>query len=82
MESTTSLKMVKGADLESKGDFFTIRHYDTEIFTYDKTTKKAHILLNCSVTSNKQIKRAIEFFDVDNDNVIIKENKEKWGYHR
>ncbi len=82
MGTTTELKLVKGANLESNDGIFTINHYDTEIFTYDRTTKKAHILLNCSVTSNKQIKRAIDFFDVDNDNVIIKENKEKWGYSR
>ena len=78
----TNLKLVKGANLQTNDGIFSIHHYGTEIFTWDQATKKAHILLNCSVTSNKQIKRAIDFFDVDNDNVIIKENKTKWGYHR
>ena len=82
MGTTTELKMVKGAILESKDDFFSIRHYDTEIFTYDKATKEAHMLLNCSVTSNKQIQRAINFFKVAEDKRVITLCGTKWGYHR
>ncbi len=74
----TELKLVKGAILEKKNNFHTIRHYNTEIFTYDEITKIAHTLINCSKTSNVQIKSALKYFDPKD--VIVKKNKKKWSY--
>lgn len=75
----TSLKLVKGTSLFHKEGKISIRHYDTDIFKYDINTKKAWMLLNCSVTSNKMVKRAIDFFNIDESNLKV-EHAPKWSY--
>lgn len=75
------LKMVKRAVLKNDNGVFIIEHYDTKIFEYNPKNKEAWCLLNCSVTSNKQIYAAIEFFGLKASEVKADLNKEKWGYH-
>jgi hypothetical protein len=77
-----SLKLSKGVksvyDCMGKDNVFSLVHYDTTIFTYNETTKKAWTLQNCSMTSNKQIKRAVEWFkplEIERIN-----NPIKWGF--
>ncbi len=74
------LKFVKNAHIEKEGVVFIIRHYDTPIFQFDTKTEKAHALMDCSVTSNKQIRYAIEFFCVNPKNLTQENNPEKWSY--
>lgn len=78
MNQTTELKLVKKAHLETNGIVSQIRHYDTIIFLYNQDTKIASCLMNCSVTSNKQIKYAIEFFRPEKVNEKL--NEDKWGF--
>lgn len=77
---TKELKMVKGSNLFSSDGLITIEHYDTVIFTFDNATKKAWCLWNCSVTSNKMIKRAIDFFCVVGSKITHEYNSDKWSY--
>ncbi len=78
----TDLKLVKSAVLKHENGVFFIEHYDTKIFEYNPENKEAWCVLNCSKTSNTQIKMAIEFFSLDVENVTVKYNAKKWGYHR
>jgi len=79
MEKTTSLKMVKRATLVNENGVFLIHHYNTKIFEYNPENKEAWAYLNCSLTSNKQIKYAIEFFSLDADSIKIKYSP-KWAF--
>ena len=76
------LKFVKNAHIEKKGAVFIIRHYDTPIFQFDTKTDKAEALTNCSITSNKQIRYAIDFFCVKPENLTKTEHSEKWGFSK
>ena len=76
-----SLKLVKNAHLEnddSDKNILKIRHYETVIFVIHTVDSEAIVLKDCSVTSNKQIRYAIEFFKPTK----IQENfvMEKWQY--
>ena len=74
------LKLVKNAHLENNvsENTMSIKHYETIIFKIHTVSKIAECLKNCSVTSNKQIKYAIEFFNPVE--LIETENPLKWGY--
>lgn len=74
-----SLKMVKQSVLRMDGDKQIITHYEIDIFVYDTQTRKAECLKNCSMTSNRMIQRAIEFF---NPVEVIEKHAEKWSYSR
>jgi len=72
------VKLVKNAHLENQDGVFKIVHYDTVIFEYNAVSKRAWALMDCSMTSNRQIKFAERFFKptiVKRDN-----NPDKWGY--
>lgn len=76
----TGLKMVKGAHLTRSDGLNTIEHYDTVIFTYDESTGRAWCLKNCSMTSNRQIRFAIAWFQPKETKEEL--NSEKWEYSR
>ncbi len=80
MGNNNELKMVKNAKLFSSDKMITIEHYDTLIFTYHEDTKKASCLLHCSQTSDRMIRRAIQFFNVEDSKLHTEYNEEKWGY--
>jgi len=79
MESTTNLKLVKRASIHNEAGVFVIQHYGTKIFEYNPENKEAWAYLNCSLTSNKQIKYAIDFFSLDAEKVKIKYSP-KWAF--
>lgn len=77
--STQELKLVKKASIEKQGHVIKIRHYDTIIFAYDTKSENCYQLKNCSVTSNRQIQYAIEFFKPSG--IFRTElNPEKWSF--
>ncbi len=76
------LKFVKKAFLKNQDDKIIIQHYQIDIFIYDPITKKAIDDLNCSNTSNRMIKRAIEFFNVKSENIKDIHIGSKWNYSR
>lgn len=75
----TELKLVKNARLENENGLISIRHYDTIIYTYYERSQTSTCLLDCSVTSNKQIQMANDFFKPKK--IEAEHNKEKWSYH-
>lgn len=71
--------MVKNSILRNNDDnLIIIQHYETDIFIYNPVTKETKVKLNCSVTSNKMIYRALEFFNVSKYQDINEESK--WSY--
>lgn len=79
-QNTTGLKMVKNASIFSSEGVLFIKHYKTVIFAYNPKTNKAEVLLHCSITSDRQIKTALSFFQIDAENVTEKTTGSKWGY--
>jgi len=71
--------MVKNATLFKEKEVYFIQHYDTKIFEYNTKTNEAWAYLNCSLTSNKQIRYAINFFSLDTDKMKIKYSP-KWAF--
>ena len=80
MKQESKLKMVKNSNLRQENNVIIIRHYETDIFKYDLTTKKAYNLVNCSATSNRMIRRANEFFNVSDESIKVEYCPEKWMY--
>lgn len=60
MIDTTNLKLVKEAKLIDSPDYLEITHYGTKIFSHSKIYNLTTINYNCSKTSDKQIKYALE----------------------
>jgi len=75
-----SLKLVKRAVLQNnvEENTISIQHYDTIIFKINTVSKEATALKNCSMTSNRQIKHAIEFFKPVKVTETL--NDIKWGF--
>jgi hypothetical protein len=76
----TGLKTVKNAVIFQENGLVFIRHYKTVIFAHNPKTGDTEILMNCSNTSNRQIKNALDFFNVPSDKIATLENPEKFGY--
>ena len=78
--NTVGLKMVKNATIIKQNNVIFIRHYETVIFAYNLESKLAEINWHCSVTSDRQIRSAISFFGVDEENQIDVSDGSKWSY--
>ena len=76
----TGLKMVKNANIFSENGVYFIRHYSTIIFAYDPRNHACEAKMNCSTTSNRQIRNALNFFGIDNRQVKDTSNGSKWAY--
>lgn len=74
------LKMVKNASIFQERGIFFIRHYKTIIFAHNPKSGLTEVNLNCSQTSNRQIRTALAFFNIDADNVIDVSDGSKWAY--
>ena len=74
------LKMVKNAAIFQESSIYFIRHYKTIIFAYNPKSGICEVNLNCSQTSNRQIRSAIQFFKIESDNVIDVSDGSKWAY--
>lgn len=74
------LKLVKNATIFSERGIFFIRHYSTIIFAYNPQSRLCEINKNCSVTSNRQIRYALRFFEVLEENTVDVSDGTKWQY--
>ena len=79
-KNISGLKMVKQASIFQERGIVFIRHYETIIFAHNLKSKSTECNLNCSMTSNRQIRSAISFFDIDAKNIIDVSDGTKWGY--
>lgn len=79
--NTSGLKMVKNANIFQENGVYFIRHYDTIIFAYNPENRICEVNWHCSMTSNRQIRSAIQFFGIDESNIIdVSDGSQKWRY--
>ena len=78
--NTVGLKMVKNASVIKQGGVIFIKHYETVIFAYNLESKLAECNFNCSMTSNRQIRSALEFFGVTGASIVDVSDGSKWAY--
>ena len=79
--NTSGLKMVKNANIFQENGVYFIRHYETIIFAYDPKNQVAEINWHCSTTSDRQIRSAIEFFGINDSQIIdVSDGSQKWRY--
>lgn len=76
----SDMKMVKGASMFMKNGIVYIKHYKTIIFAYDEKNNICEADLDCSMTSNRQISRALDHFGIPQASVINTHDGEKWNY--
>lgn len=76
----TGLKMVKNASIFQERGVYFIRHYKTIIFAFNTESGLCEANWNCSQTSNRQIRNAISFFNIANDNIVDVSDGSKWSY--
>ena len=62
--SNNTLELVKNAFLYYDKGVFYIRHYSTVIFAYDSKSKICEINYGCSLTSNRQVNYALDYFGI------------------
>lgn len=74
------LKLVKNASIFLENDVYFIRHYETVIFAYDRKNNKVECDWNCSPTSDRQIRNALSFFNLDEAKTINTHKGEKNNY--
>lgn len=75
------MQMVKRAfGFRDKNGIFYIKHYGTIIFAYDENNKICEADFDCSNTSNKQIRLALEYFDIVHASVINVHDGSKNNY--
>lgn len=74
------LKMVKNASIFNENGVYFIRHYQTIIFAYDTKSNRIEVNWNCSMTSDRQIRSALQFFGINKDDVINVHQGEKWNF--
>ena len=78
--STAGLKMVKNASIFQERGIFFIRHYSTVIFAYNPQSKLCEANWHCSMTSDRQIRSAIDFFNIAPGKVIDVSDGSKRSY--
>ena len=74
------LKMVKNAAIFQERSIYFIRHYSTIIFAHNPKTGLTECNWDCSQTSNRQIRSALQFFNVDDENIVNVSDGSKWAY--
>ena len=72
--------MVKNAVIFQERSIYFIRHYATIIFAHNPKTGLTECNWNCSMTSNRQIRSALQFFNVDDENIVNVSDGSKWAY--
>lgn len=76
----SGLKMVKNASIFQEEGVYFIRHYETIIFAYDPTNNKVEANWKCSTTSDRQIRSALSFFNLSEEQTVNTHNGSKWNY--
>ena len=76
--NTDGLKLVKGAFVLYQRDTIFVKHIKTVIFAYSPLSGLAEVNKGKSNTSDRQIKTALEFFNVLPGNVVNVSDGRKW----
>lgn len=74
------LQLVKNASIFVQKGVIYIRHYQTIIFAYDPVSKRCECDLDCSPTSNRQIRFALRHFGIVEASVINVHDGSKMNY--
>lgn len=74
------IKLVKNSTVFEKDGFVYAVHYGTVIFQHNTTTKETLINLHCSTTSDRLIRRCLNFYGIDEDKAINIHEGDKWNY--
>lgn len=80
MQNVNGIQLVKNATVFQKDGVYFAQHYQTIIFAYDPRSGRVEIDKNCSLTSNRQIKYCLEFFNLDESKAIDVHEGSKWNY--
>jgi len=78
--SGSGLTMVKGAKIFTQKGIIFIQHYETIIFAYDSNKGICEADLDCSMTSNRQIRFALDHFGIVPASVINTHEGDKWNH--
>lgn len=78
--SASGLKLVKNASIFQENGVYFIRHYQTIIFAYDPSLQHCEANWHCSTTSDRQIRSALDFFNIDQSKVTDTHQGSKWNY--
>ena len=78
--NASGLRLVKNASIFCENDVYFIRHYETIIYAYDRKNSKVEVNWHCSTTSDRQIRSALSFFNLDEDKTINVHDGEKWSH--
>lgn len=80
-EPQHELKLVRDAEIFRQGGVIFLRHYKTIIFAYNIESGLCEINWHCSKTSDNQIRRAIDFFNIAKENILdVSDGVNKWRY--
>ena len=74
------LKMVKNASIFQERGVYFIRHYETIIFAFNPKSGLTECNWHCSRTSDRQIRNAISFFNIADDNIVDVSDGSKWRF--
>ena len=74
------LTMVKNASIFCQDGIIFIKHYRTIIFAYDSKSKRCEVDYDCSQTSNRQIRYALNHFGISQASVINVHEGSKMNY--
>ncbi len=80
LQSVSGIKLVKKATVFQKDGVYFAKHYDTIIFAHDTNTGRTEIDKNCSMTSNRQIRYCLDFFNIDEETTIDIHEGSKWNH--
>jgi len=80
MEGVSGIKLVKEASVFQQNGIYFAVHYGKVIFAYDPKSNKVEADLNCSQTSNRQIRYCLRFFNLDESKIINVHVGSNWNY--
>lgn len=75
-----SIKLVKNSTVFAKDGFVYAVHYGKTIFQHNMNTHETIIDLNCSTTSNRLIRRCLDFYNINEQDAINIHEGSKWNY--
>ena len=80
VNSIEGIKLVKNSTVFAKDGFVYAVHYGTTIFQYNMNSHETLINLHCSTTSDRLIRRCLDFYGVDEADAINIHEGGKWNY--
>ena len=76
----SDMQMVKNASMFTLKGVTYIKHYSTIIFAHDANKGITEADFNCSMTSNRQIRYALNYFGIPEASVINTHEGSKMNY--